>query len=110
MGLEEIRDRARAQIHDQFTVAAVVRSPDGSVAVDVGARLHIDSKKPFGDLDREGFAMIIEEYNQVIFDRLQWDPIKNWTVDFGRGRVYVLGNFLGAKSGRYAKMEMTEKK
>ena len=110
MGLEEIRDRARAQIHDHFTVAAVVRSPDGSVAVNVGARLHIDSKKPFGDLDREGFAIVIEEYNQVIFDRLQWEPVKGWNVDFGRGRIYTLTNSLNAKSARYAKYEMVEKK
>ena len=110
MSLEAIRDQARATIHDQFTIAAVVRSPDGSVTVDVGARLHIDGKKPFGDLDREGFALVIEEYNQVIFDRQQWEPQKGWSVDFGRGRVYNLVNFLGPRSARYIKMEITEKK
>lgn len=110
MGLDQIRDAARAAVHDQFTVPATVRSPDGLVEIpDIGARLHRDLKKPFGDLDREGFALVMEYMNQVIFDRVQWPGVaKNWEVDFGRGRVFTIVNIVSESSERYVKTEVTE--
>ncbi len=106
--LDEIRDVARATIHGEFSLPATVRSPDGSVEIPaLTVRLHRDLKKPFGDLDREGFALVIEQFNQVIFDREQWNPIKNWTVDFGRDRIFTLVNFVGDRADRYIKMEVT---
>lgn len=107
MGLDEIRDAARAAIHGQFSLPAVVRSPDGLSEIAVVARLHRDLKKPFGDLDREGFALVIEQFNQVIFDREEWDPKKNWIVDFGRERKFTLLNFVGDRAERYIKMEVS---
>jgi ribulose bisphosphate carboxylase small subunit len=111
MALDEIRDQARASIHEAFTVPATVRSPDGLTEVtDIGARLHRDLRKPFGDLDREGFALVMEFTNQVIFDRQQWEPVKNWTVDFGRGRVFNIDNIISESSERYVRTEVSEKR
>ena len=109
MGLDEIRDSSRAAIHEAFTVAAVVRSPDGLTAIPVGARLHRDLKKPLGDLDREGFALVMEFYNQVIFDTQQWVPKKNWVVDFDRGRVFQIVNIIPESGERFRRTEVTSK-
>lgn len=108
MGLDEIRDRARAQVHDAFAIPAVVTSPDGLVVIAVTARLHRDLKKPFGDLDREGFAMVLEFQNQIIVDRAEWpEPKRGWTIDFGRGRVYKTGPVVGEKGEQYVRVEVT---
>ena len=108
MSLDDIRDTARAAIHEQFSIPAVVRSPDGSFQIDVQARLHNDLKKPFGDLDREGFALMFEYHNQVIFDSSVWFPKKNWTVDFDRGRKYNIISILDGVGQRFIRTEVTE--
>jgi hypothetical protein len=111
MSLDEIRDQARSLIHEAFTVPATVTSPDGlTVVPNISARLHRDLRKPFGDLDREGFAMVLEFTNQVIFDRTEWEPVKRWSVDFGRGRVFVIDNIISESSERYVKTEVSEKR
>ena len=107
MGLDQIRDRARAQVHVQFSIPAVVRSPDGLVEVPVNARLHRNARKPIGDLDREGFALVIEQANGVIIDRQEWEPIKNWVIDFGRDRVFNLDTKDDDQGERYVRMQVS---
>lgn len=107
MGLDEIRDRARAQVHAHFAIPAVVRSPDGLSEVPVHARLHRNVRKPIGDLDREGFALVIEQSNGVIFDRLEWEPKKHWIIDFGRDRVFSLDTLDDDKGERYVRMQVS---
>ena len=107
MGLDEIRDRARAQIHEQFSLPAVVRSPDGRVEVPVNARMHLNIRKPFGDLDREGFAMVIEEASGIVIDRQEWEPQRGWSIDFGRDRVFTLDVSGDTKAERYARVQVT---
>lgn len=107
MGLDETRDRSRAHVHAQFSIPAVVRSPDGLTEVAVGARLHRNVRKPIGDLDREGFALVIEQGNGIIIDREQWDPQKNWAIDFGRDRVFNLDTLDDDKGERYVRMQVS---
>jgi hypothetical protein len=109
MGLDQIRDAARAAIHGQFALPAVVRSPDGLVEIPLTIRLHRNVRKPIGDLDREGFALVIEESNMVIFDREQWNPIGDagWTVDFGRDRKFDLGVVHDDAGERYPRVQVT---
>lgn len=107
MGLEEIRDKARADIHGHFAIPATVTLPGTSNTVTVTARLHRNLRKPFGDLDREGFALVIEQYNQVIFDKFEWTPVDKAIIDFGRERVFRLSDTLSDRADdRYVKMEM----
>lgn len=110
MGLEQIRDRARAQVHAQFSIPAVVRSPDGSAEVEVAARLHRNVRKPIGDLDREGFALVIEEANGIIIDREEWEPKKNWKIDFGRDRVFNIDTINDDEGERYVRMHVSFKR
>lgn len=107
MGLDEIRDRARAQVHAQFALPAVVRSPDGLSQVSLRARLHRNVRKPIGDLDREGFALVIEQANGIIVDREEWEPVKHWVIDFGRDRVFTIDTIEGDKGERYVRMQVS---
>ena len=107
MSLDSIRDKSRAAIHGQFSLPAVVRSPDGLVEIPVDARMHRDLKKFFGDLEREGFAQVIEQYNQLIFDSEQWYPVRGYTVDFGRKRVFEIHDILSDRGDRYIRAEVT---
>lgn len=108
MSLDDIRDASRAAVHAQFSLPAVVRSPDGLQEIALEARLHRQIKKPFGDLDREGFALMIETYNQVIFDTQEWKPKRNWQVDFGRGRVFNIDNVEVWRGERYIRTNVSE--
>ena len=107
MSLDSIRDRSRAAIHGQFSLPAVARSPDGSLEIPVTARMHRDLKKFFGDLEREGFAQVIEQYNQLIFDQDEWYPVRGYTVDFGRKRVFKIEDVLSDRGDRYIRVEVT---
>lgn len=119
MNLDDIRDASRASVHAQFAIPAVVTPVDESLPqVPVTARLHRDLKKPFGDLDREGFAMVIEQHNQVVFDVREWQtthstwrPKRGDAIDFGRGRTFELGDTLSDRADPYyLKMEVTIKR
>lgn len=104
MGLDQIRDASREAIHKQFSLPAVARSHDGLVEVPINARLHNEIRKPFGDLDREGFAMVIQAYNMVIVDSQEWEPQRNWIIDFGRGRVVSVDNFDSPLGDRFKRL------
>lgn len=108
MGLDDIRDASRAAVHAQFALPAVAMSPDGLAQVPINARLHRDVKKPFGDLDREGFAMVIESHNEVIVDSVEWAPVRYWRIDFGRGRVVTIDNVSWPGGERYPKLYVSE--
>lgn len=106
--LDEIRDSARAQIHAEFSLPATVSSPQGGSRIPVNVRLHRNTRKPFGDLDREGFAMVIEMNNEAIFDSAEWTPQERWVVDFGRGRVFRIVNPQLEAGERYIKTSLVE--
>ena len=106
---DELRDRTRATVHDFFSLPAVARSPDGGTTLEnINVRLHRNLRKPFGDLDREGFALVMEMHNQVIVDRTEWYPLKNWTLDFGRGRVFNIDNIDPESEERFVRCVVTE--
>lgn len=109
MSLDAIRDQARATVHAGFALDAVARSHDGALVVpDLRIRLHRDVKKPFGDLDREGFALLMESHNEIIVDTDQWVPKRHWHVDFGRGRVVNIDVVVAVAGERYWKCMVSE--
>ena len=106
---DEIRDASREAVHDFFSLPAVARSPDGGTEITaLDIRLHRNLRKPFGDLDREGFALVMEMHNQVIVDRVEWLPLKNWVLDFGRGRVFNIENVDEESEERFIRCVVTE--
>lgn len=71
------------------------------------ARLHRNVRKPIGDLDREGFALVIEQGNGIIIDRQEWEPAENWVIDFGRDRVFNLDTIDDDKGERYVRLQVS---
>ena len=106
MGWAEIRRAARRVVHSTFVLPAVYSSPDGLIVKPCMARKH-NEKKAFGDLDREGFAQVIEDVNQVIFDAFEVEPQRNGTVDFGNGEVFEIVNILPKTTDEFRRVEVT---
>lgn len=110
MSLDDIRDAARAVIHGEFALPATIRNADESseIMTEVPIRFHRDARRPFGDLDREGFALVIDTYNIVIIDRTNWPiPLRKYVLDFGRNRKVRLENELTEQHERYSKWEVS---
>lgn len=111
MSIDDIRDRSRSAVHSTFALPAAVRSKDGSVEIkDVPVRLHLNLRKPFGDLDREGFAFTIEEGAQAVFDKTLYAPKRGDIVDFGRDRVFRIEDTLSDTYERYQKVSLVPHK
>lgn len=102
----DIRKAARAVVHSTFALSAVYSSPDGLTVVPCNARKH-NEKRTFGDLDREEYALRIEDVNQIIFDNLEVDPKKHGTVDFGNGEVFEIVQILPKTTDNFYRVEVT---
>jgi hypothetical protein len=109
----EVRKRARAVVHDAFSLPALFSSKDGSVIdAPVNVRLH-NKLERFGDLDREGYARVIENVNQIVFDSEEVAP-QEGTLTFSfvdePALVYRVVNVLEAPDGsRFVPTEVVRK-
>lgn len=109
--LDEIRDSSRAAVHEQFMLPVIVYGSEGSPLSEVHARLHAADSRPFGDLDREGYAFEIEGKNIAVFDEVEWAPQEGQILDFGRGRIYHIDHVIDNKiRTRYQRCILTEAK
>ena len=107
-GLDEIRDASRAAIHAKFALPAIV-SVEGVAVGNAGVRLYNTDSRAFGDLDREGYAFLLEGKTMLVFDTQEWVPDNTQTIDFGRGRVYRIENVIDDLSRvRYARCVVAE--
>lgn len=89
MGWAETRQEARLAVHSEFGVPASYLSPVPSAEpVPCTVRFHTRIIRQ-GDLDREGYAQVVEDINRVIFLRSEVDPIRRGTVTID-GREFVL--------------------
>jgi hypothetical protein len=67
MGWAETRKASRLQVHARFAVSATYTAPiSGAVPVDCKVRVHTKVSR-FGDIDREGFAEVVQDLTRVIF-------------------------------------------
>lgn len=62
----EIKQRCRGIVHSTFGIPASFHARSGTTIAG-SARLHY-KMKTFGDLDREGFAQIVEDIDYVVID------------------------------------------
>jgi hypothetical protein len=118
MSWREIRAQARDLVHETFCHPAVYTAPDGVTTTNVRVRLH-SRLQIFGDLDREGYARVLEEVNHVIFDSTEVVPRKNGTVNFavdenfdpivGLDAEYEIVNITPSAGDRYIKTGVTLK-
>ena len=107
MSWNDIRKQARATVHAQFALPAVYYSKDGLRRIPCSVRKHNNDER-FGDLDREGFAQVVERANQLVFDSAEVMPQKGATVEFpDDGEVYTIDLILPKTSGQYIRCEVT---
>lgn len=106
--LDTIRDDARAKVHAQFALSAVIRNQEGSAIGTASVRLHRADGRAFGDLDREGYAFQIEGKIMLVFDSVEHNPARAQVVDFGRGRVFSIDAVLREAGERYVRCTVTE--
>lgn len=62
----DTRRNSRLAVHARFAVPATYTPPNGGVPVSCSVRLHTKIAR-FGDLDREGYAEVVEDVNRVVF-------------------------------------------
>lgn len=106
MGWVETRKKARTIVHSTFSIPAVYTDPDGTVTP-CNVRRHNEMKE-FGDLDREGFARVIEDVNQLVFDLEEVEPVKNATIFFADiDATFKITNFLPKTTDNYYRAEVT---
>lgn len=106
MGWAETRKAARRAVHSTFALPAVYSPPGGGLDVPCMARKHNESKT-FGDLDREQFAMTIEDVNVVVFDSLEVEPEKFGLIDFGAGHgKFEITNILPKTTDEFRRVEV----
>lgn len=90
MDWSALKAEARKAVHDAFAVS-VQYTPPGvppQAAVPLTVRLHANIET-FGDLDREGYARMVEETNRIVFMSDQSPlPLKGGFVTFEDGTVF----------------------
>jgi len=88
MSWGEIRARANRVVHTTFAREATYTAPaEGSTPVPARIRLH-DKFLRFGDLDREGYAQVIDDVCEVRVDLGELVPERYGKIDFQGIRIY----------------------
>lgn len=64
----QVKRDARRAVHDTFAVSAEYRDDSMVDPVPLRVRFHTQRVSPFGDLNGQGFADVIENADRVVFD------------------------------------------
>jgi hypothetical protein len=94
MSWADIKASMKRDVHTTFKLSAVYRAAGSETDVAIAARLHT-SQAIIGDLDREGFAQVVQDINRVVFDMAELDTLgitlnRLDRVTFADGRAYDL--------------------
>lgn len=102
-------DRAamREDVHGKFSRAARYFAPGSASYVVCSVRRH-DNQARFGDLDRDGYAQVVEEVQRCVFDVTEVpSPEEKGRVHFTEdGFVYRIATVLPADDARYITCEL----
>lgn len=100
------KQEAKLAVHRQFAISATYTPPGvGASPVSVQVRHHTRIAQ-FGDLDREGFAQVVEDVNQIVFQLCQVSPEKRGVVEFEDGRRYRIDTVQPSLDGEYARCDV----
>lgn len=100
--------RAREAVHRQFARSAVYRSaPNEIVSTPVLARRHT-KQNVIGDLDREGYATVMQDVNAVVLDNLEVQPVQGALIEFvADGAKFRIENVENSDDGRFVRCPVT---
>lgn len=90
MGWADTKRQARLRVHAHFAVSAEYTGPAlGSSAIPCSVRVHTKIAR-FGDLDREGYAEVVEDINRVIFLQSEVTPARKGIVTLYSGHQFAI--------------------
>lgn len=90
MGWADTKRAARLRVHAQFAVSAEYTGPAlGSSPIPCNVRVHTKIAR-YGDLDREGFAEVVEDINRVIFLQSEVTPARKGLVTIYSGHEFTI--------------------
>lgn len=85
-----IKAKMQQDVHSTFSASAVYRAAGTMFDQPVTVRLHT-RQEIIGDLDREGFAQILQDLNRVVIDTEEVAaPARLSRITFGDGRQFLL--------------------
>lgn len=104
----DLKRDAKQSVHDCFAVPALYTAPNASpVAVHVR---HHTRVVQYGDLDREGYAQVVQDVNQIIFLSCEADPVKRGVVEFEDGSQYIIDTVQPSLDGLTVTCDVAQKK
>lgn len=90
MNWADTKRQARLRVHAQFAVSAEYTPPlAGATPIPCQVRLHNKIAR-FGDLDREGYAEVVEDINRVIFLQSEVTPARLGLVTLYSGQQFTI--------------------
>jgi hypothetical protein len=105
---DQVKLRARVAVHTQFARSAVYRvAPDAMLTTAIKARRHT-KQTLMGDLDREGYAQVLQDVNAIVVDLNEIAPVRGALVTFvGDGAKFLIENVEHSDDGRFARCPVT---
>jgi hypothetical protein len=106
MGWPQIKQKARDDVHRTFVWPALFLTTP--TPVEIGVRVHYRVKQ-FGDLDREGFATVVEDVNFIILDSRECSAVEGDLISVPLlNRTFKLAVQHPSEDLIYNKWEVTE--
>jgi hypothetical protein len=103
----EVKSKMQQDVHATFAVPAIYRAAGTMYNLNITARLHT-SQEIIGDLDREGFAQILQDVNRVVLDISEVAaPTRLSTLTFCDGRVYILEALIPTGNAQHQTWQVT---
>lgn len=104
----EVKSRAREAVHRTFARSAVYRTaPDAEGSVNITARRHT-KQQIIGDLDREGYARVLQDVNMVVLDLTEIVPANGGHITFNAdGDEYLIEAIEHSDDGRFVRAQVT---
>jgi len=87
-------------VHNTFAREAQYVSEEGATPIPARIRLHTKFLR-MGDLDREGYARVIDDVNEVRIDIGELTPVRLATIDFGNGVKFSIVNVVPDKDDNF---------
>lgn len=105
MTWSDIKAGTRLVVHETFGVLVQYAPPSG-IAKDVTVRFHTKHKR-FGDLDRQGYAEVIEDISQILFQKSEVTTVRLGVVTFPDGSRFRL-DLKKEDEGDFAKWDVEQ--
>lgn len=104
---DQVKIRMREDVQRTFARSAVYRvTPNAGSSININARRHT-KQQIIGDLDREGYATVLQDVNAVVLDLSEVSPVRGALITFQQGDKYIIENVEHSDDGRFVRCPVT---